>query len=124
MSRAIQAQYDQIAEYCQTHDVPDHMRQQSLRFPKGEWRTYQKLLARIPDGVAGKVALEFGCKFGHLTPLLVAHGAQQVINVDVEPSYLENGNNLADRDSFAIICLIFINSGNSGPTAARPRMIR
>lgn len=39
----------------------------------------------------GAVFLDFGCKFGHVTPLLKRLGVAQVISVDVDDEYLRDG---------------------------------
>lgn len=48
-------------------------------------------LQKFSRPYAGGTVLEFGCKFGHLTPVFQSLGAGQVINVEVDDEYLRDG---------------------------------
>lgn len=86
-------EYAKVVEYCRTHHVPEHMLYQSERFLNGGWQMYQNyVIDRIPVDLTGKVVVDFGCKFGHLTPLLVARNVESVVNIDVVDEYLELGD--------------------------------
>jgi SAM-dependent methyltransferase len=58
---------------------------------------YEAILDSFQGSFEGKVALDFGCKYGHTLPLFLARGAKQVIGVDVELGYLETGRNAFGR---------------------------
>ncbi|MFQ5539514.1 MAG: class I SAM-dependent methyltransferase [Candidatus Binatia bacterium] len=88
----IMRDYARVVEYCQTHDVSEHMMYQSERFLDGAWHIYQDyVIDRIPVDLTGKVVVDFGCKFGHLTPLLVAANVTSIFNIDVVDEYLRFG---------------------------------
>jgi SAM-dependent methyltransferase len=53
-----------------------------------------EIVLGLPVRLEGKVALDFGCKFGHVLPVFLALGAERAIGVDVEPDYLEAGRKL------------------------------
>lgn len=63
----------------------------SERYASGIWRGGMDKLERFSRPYDGGTVLEFGCKFGHLSPVFLSLGAGQVINVDVDDEYLRDG---------------------------------
>lgn len=57
----------------------------------GSWRRGIGKLEKFSRAYGGGTVLEFGCKFGHLSPVLQSLGAGEVINVDVDDEYLRDG---------------------------------
>lgn len=62
------------------------------RYRNGHWQKTVKKLALFSRPLNGGTFLDFGCKFGHMTPLLKEYGAGQVISVDVDDEYLAEGS--------------------------------
>lgn len=83
------SEYQRVLEYCEDHNVPDYMQVQSKLFCEGRWRDYTPLIDCIQMDFSGKVVLDFGCKYGHLLPYMVAKGASKVIGLDAEPEYID-----------------------------------
>jgi SAM-dependent methyltransferase len=63
----------------------------SERYRDGHWEKTVRKLGLFSRPLDGGVFLDFGCKFGHLTPLLKEFGASSVISVDVDDEYLSDG---------------------------------
>ena len=63
----------------------------SERYRDGHWENTVRKLGLFSRPIGGGTFLDFGCKFGHLTPLLKEFGAGQVISVDVDDEYLRDG---------------------------------
>ena len=61
------------------------------RLKDGLWRDFMVRPHLFSNPVADSVVLDFGCKFGQVTPILKALGAAQVISVDVDDEYLRDG---------------------------------
>ncbi len=92
MTRDVPAEYARVLEYAQgIRGLPDYFLQQSRDHHGGLYRDYEALLDTIPCSLEGKAVLDFGCKYGHLIPLLIARGASQAIGADAEDSYVRAG---------------------------------
>jgi SAM-dependent methyltransferase len=63
----------------------------SERYRDGHWERTVRKLGLFSRSLSGGTFVDFGCKFGHLTPLLKELGAAQVISVDVDEEYLSDG---------------------------------
>lgn len=63
----------------------------SERYRDGHWEKTVRKLGLFSRPLSGGTFLDFGCKFGHLTPLLKEFGADNVISVDVDDEYLADG---------------------------------
>ncbi|MGI9501551.1 MAG: class I SAM-dependent methyltransferase [Geminicoccaceae bacterium] len=61
------------------------------RYVDGHWRRFTKKVELFSKPLAGGVFVDFGSKFGHLTPLLIDQGVEKVYAVDVNDEYLEQG---------------------------------
>lgn len=88
LEELITSEYQRIFDFCEQNQVPDYMKVISSEYLKGRWRAYTPLLDCISENFEDKVVLDFGCKYGHLLPYLVARGARQVIGVDAEAEYV------------------------------------
>ncbi len=93
MDDRIIAEYAKVLEFCQRHrdTLPEYLLQQSTDFQQGLWRDYRALLQSIPAPFAGQTVVDFGCKYGHLLPLLIGLGVQMAIGVDAEEEYTKAG---------------------------------
>jgi SAM-dependent methyltransferase len=58
---------------------------------KAIWRSYDWLIRLSQKSLAGAVAVDIGCKYGHVLPLFLARGARAAMGIDVEPGYLDQG---------------------------------
>ena len=94
MEERIQREYDRLLEYCNRHagELPESMLQQSLEYQQGLWKAYRGMLETIPMSYAGKSVVDFGCKYGHLIPLLMGMGCDGAIGVDAEELYVKAGS--------------------------------
>jgi SAM-dependent methyltransferase len=68
-----------------------------VAWQQGLWKTYRRLLHLAPFTLEGKVAVEFGCKYGHLLSLLIIMEADQAIGIDVEDTYLDAGRTVFEK---------------------------
>lgn len=91
----IQQAYDRVLKHCQTKaGIPEYMLQQSGDYAGGMWKAYRVMLASIPLDLEGKTVVDFGCKFGHLLPLLHALGCSGAIGVDAHDEYVRLGDSV------------------------------
>jgi SAM-dependent methyltransferase len=63
----------------------------SERYKEGYWERLVPKVGLFSRPMKGGVFLDFGCKFGHLTPLLMELSAASVFSVDVEDEHLTDG---------------------------------
>jgi SAM-dependent methyltransferase len=93
LDQRIQREYDRLLEYCSQHskELPDYVLQQSRDYQGGLWKAYRDMLQQIPITISGKVVVDFGCKFGHLIPLLAGLDCLEPIGVDAEDLYVQAG---------------------------------
>ncbi|MDH7499439.1 MAG: class I SAM-dependent methyltransferase [candidate division NC10 bacterium] len=93
MNERILEEYRRVLEFCQRHQdrLPPYLLEQSVKFEKGRWRDYLSLLRAIPIPLAGLTVVDFGCKYGHLLPLLICLGAEMAMGIDAEEEYTEAG---------------------------------
>jgi SAM-dependent methyltransferase len=92
-------EYRRLVEFCEANcgAVPDSFKQISIEW-SGEVRAaYEGLLDNIPVPLAGLRVLDFGCKFGHLAPMVLARGAKSYIGVDAEREYVETADHIMRR---------------------------
>src|SRR5918992_641412 len=87
-----EAVYARVLTYCQRDGVPDYLRTLSADWANGLWQVYDQCLRTSGVDLRGAVAVDFGCKFGHLLPLLLARGAAEAIGIDTEPEYVDAGS--------------------------------
>ncbi len=89
----------------------------SNRMVGGHWRNYISKLSSFECDIKGKTVLDFGCKFGHLTPLLIGLGAEKVYGVDVDNEHIEqaqkNFSNIFNAEFVkSVDCFINIPTGS------------
>jgi SAM-dependent methyltransferase len=91
--QSVQAEYDRVLAFCERlgRELPDYMLRQSKEHQQGLYRMYEALLDAIPVKLDGKTVADFGCKYGHLIPLLFARGAKEAIGIDAEEEYVAAG---------------------------------
>lgn len=94
MEAKIQNAYDEVLAFCRTQDVPEYLKSISRDWCQGTWNMYWSLLELAIFSFEGKVALDFGCKYGHLLPMLLIKGAVQAIGIDAEDTYVEAGRTI------------------------------
>lgn len=63
----------------------------SERYRDGYWERLVPKVRLFSRPMDGGVFLDFGCKFGHLTPLLMELSAASVVSVDVDEEHLSDG---------------------------------
>lgn len=90
-------EYLRVIQYCEENDVPDYMSVISKEYLDGGWKFYTRLFDSIPNDFTDKVVVDFGCKYGHLLPYLVAKGASKVIGLDAEQEYVEVGKSVFEQ---------------------------
>jgi SAM-dependent methyltransferase len=90
---AIETEYAKVLEYCERspQPLPDYLLKQSRDHRDGLYRIYEELLDAVPMDLRGKAVADFGCKYGHLLPLLFARGAAQAVGIDAEEDYVSAG---------------------------------
>lgn len=71
--------------------LPGYFHDMTAQFANGVWREYLAVLEEIPTPLAGKRVVDFGCKFGHLIPLLVAVGCPAPVGLEAAPDYVRTG---------------------------------
>ncbi len=96
MDEPILQEYTRVLEFCRSHHqaLPEQLLRQTVDFQEGLWRTYYALLRAIPVSFAGKTVVDFGCKYGHLLPLLLSLGAEMAIGIDAEEEYVQAGKSV------------------------------
>lgn len=83
--------YGSIHEDSVQREAGRKFQRMSERYRDGHWEKTVRKLSLFSRPFDGGIFLDFGCKFGHLTPLLKEFGAASVISVDVDDEYLADG---------------------------------
>ena len=85
----MQAEYERFLAKSIELGAPDHFIQFGRLFAEQHiWKSYAWLLDLVPAPLEGGVAVDIGCKYGHVMPLFLARGARAAIGVDVVEEYL------------------------------------
>lgn len=88
----IDAEYRRLQERSKTFNLPENFHTVGADYAAGfRWRFDKSLLDLVPDGVAGRIVLDFGAKYGHAAPLFLALGAKATIHADVVEEYVAHG---------------------------------
>ena len=58
------------------------------------WEMYIGVLDKCALDFTGKVVADLGCKYGHTAPLLMSLGASEVIGIDAETEYVDEGGRI------------------------------
>jgi SAM-dependent methyltransferase len=77
----VQAIYDQLQTFAQTHEVTTDVTTQLSSWQKS-WRVYFNMLKNVPTSFEGKTVVDFGSRYGFIAPLLFELGAKRVIGVE------------------------------------------
>jgi SAM-dependent methyltransferase len=85
----VQADHELIYRNAQKNGGTEKFIRFGERCVSGHWKSYAEKLAHFSRPIAGGTFLDFGCKFGHLTPLLSAMGVTKVFGVDVDLEHVE-----------------------------------
>jgi SAM-dependent methyltransferase len=90
----LDAEYGRVAAFAadRREALPEYFLEITRQFAAGLWREYLTVLEAVPESLTGKNVIDFGCKFGHLIPLLVALGCKDPVGLDAEPEYVAAGD--------------------------------
>lgn len=93
LNERLDAEYRRVAAFSAERrgKLPEYFFEVTGQFADGLWREYKAVLDAIPLSLAGKNVVDFGCKFGHLTPLLLALGCKDPVGLDAAPEYVVAG---------------------------------
>ncbi|WP_169053432.1 class I SAM-dependent methyltransferase [Alteraurantiacibacter aquimixticola] len=83
--------YNEIYQDAIDREAGRKFERMSERYKDGMWERILLRLRLFSRPVTGGTFLDYGCKFGHLTPILMERGAKNVISVDVDDEYLSDG---------------------------------
>jgi SAM-dependent methyltransferase len=83
--------YTQILELGRVSGAGSKFIRMSELYASGAWERTSAKLSFFTRPLSGGTVLDYGSKFGHLTPVLKSLGAARVINVDVDEEYLRDG---------------------------------
>jgi SAM-dependent methyltransferase len=84
--------YAGLYEQSVAGSAGDKFQRMSDRYRNGHWKKTVRKLGLFSKPLNGGTFVDFGCKFGHLTPLLMESGVAHVISVDVDEEYLSDGD--------------------------------
>lgn len=93
LTHSIEAEYRRVAEFVATRqcDLRGHFLNMTRQFELGLWREYLAVIEAIPICLRGKTFVDFGCKYGHLVPMLSVLGCKEIIGLDALPEYVSVG---------------------------------
>lgn len=90
-----QATYDRILKEAERAVAPAYFVEMSRLFAQPAiWKSYDELVAAAPHALAGRTAVDIGCKYGHALPVFLCRGAAKAIGVDVVDEYLDAGRRI------------------------------
>jgi len=89
--------YAKVVELSLQHNAPPYFQSISRDYQQGQWKVYYELLRAVGISIQDKIVVDFGCKYGHLLPLLILLGARKAIGIDVEPEYIELGKTFFEK---------------------------
>jgi SAM-dependent methyltransferase/tetratricopeptide (TPR) repeat protein len=87
----IDREYKSILQHAMDSNAGKKFLRISERYAEGAWKSAVEKIDAFVDTLAGSVVLDCGCKFGHLTPLLLKQGATKVYSVDVGRDHTKEG---------------------------------
>lgn len=87
----IEAEYQTLYDDARSKGATEKFTRFSQRCATGHWRDYVGKFDFFTRSLKGAVFVDFGCKFGHITPILKQLGVDQVYSVDVDPEHLDQG---------------------------------
>ena len=83
--------YQELYDEALARGAGNKFQRMSERYKDGIWEKSVSRIGLFSRPIEGGTFLDFGCKFGHFTPLLTEFGAAQVVSVDVDDEYLGDG---------------------------------
>lgn len=90
---SIQQTYSRLYESVNSNCSDQNFLKMTTSWKDDLWKSYlDGVISPIKTDFNGKIVCDIGCKYGHLSPLLLNIGASKVINVDVEDEYVATGN--------------------------------
>lgn len=104
--QTIEEAYRQVSQRALEFAPPPNFHSVDADYAAGfRWRFDKSLIDLVPGGVANRVILDFGAKYGHAAPLFLTLGATATIHVDVIEDYVEFGRKIIgalypDRTTF------------------------
>jgi len=109
--------YDRLLQAGEQGGAGSKFVRMSRHYASGHWRHGAGKPALFSRPFNGGTVVDYGSKFGHLTPILLAAGAGHVINVDVDDEYLRDGERFIGRETGAAYvksddCYLDIESGS------------
>lgn len=84
-------QYLNLKNICSELNGSEYVTSQIDYWQKGGWHDYTRILSHDSLDLRGLDVLDFGCKYGFFSPVLLALGAKSVYCVDADEAYLELG---------------------------------
>ena len=91
--------YAEVVELSLRGNASSYFQEISREYQEGLWKVYYDLLRFTGISIQDKTVVDFGCKYGHLLPLLILLGARRAIGIDVEPDYIALGKDFFERPS-------------------------
>jgi len=91
--------YAEVVELSLRDNASSYFQEISREYHQGLWKVYYDLLRFTGISIQDKIVVDFGCKYGHLLPLLILLGVRRAIGIDVEPEYIELGKHFFERTS-------------------------
>ncbi len=91
--------YAEVVELSLQDNAPPYFQKISGEYHQGSWKVYYELLRTTGITIKDKIVVDFGCKYGHLLPLLILLGARRAIGIDVEEEYIELGKRFFESTS-------------------------
>lgn len=88
----LEAEYKAILDQATAGNADRKFIRMSERYAEGHWRRFITKLKWFKSNLDDKVFLDFGSKFGHLTPLIRSQGATKIYSVDVDPIHIDQGS--------------------------------
>lgn len=92
----IEREYSRLSDHIAgTAQTPAGFTSVSEDYKDGHrWRFDKSIVELIPSGIAEKIVLDFGAKYGHTAPLFMALGAKSTIHADTVSEYVETGRRI------------------------------
>lgn len=87
----IQAAHEEAAAIGRELGVVETFNRMAERYVNGHWKRFVPKLELFSKPLKGGVFVDYGCKFGHLTPMLIDQGVKEIYAIDVDRSYLDAG---------------------------------
>ena len=87
----VQKMHEDINAEALDGDGSRNFLRMSSRYVEGHWKRFVPKIEIFTKPLKGAVFVDYGSKFGHLTPLLVDQGVEKIFAVDVNDEYLSQG---------------------------------